>query len=270
MISTYLPSILLLSASVLSQTPTLLNFAPGALPACANLCTPLYNAQNACIPPAAPATNQQTYQGCFCQSGYLTSLYNTPTGICDQACGSADLTQIQNWYKGLCGQRAGVAPGSSTVAGSTTLATSTSTSATGVAGAHSSSTPSSVLSQSNGADSPQHDWFGTHWRWVVMLIILFLGLALIAVASVLLRRRYRRRKESQASMMNTSASVEAWYPQQRSVHDFGAGGYGMAGPHDMQREKGKGAVGLSVDEQKEQESKENRGRLKKGWLRTGR
>lgn len=143
----------------LTQATTLLNFATGALPSCANTCTALYNAQDACVPPAAPVTNQAIYQSCFCQSGYLAPLYTSPAGVCDQACGGADLTKIQSWYKGLCGQRAGgaVAP----VPSSATLSTSSSATGpkgTGVVGAKGTSSPSAVV-QSNASNAPQGDWY---------------------------------------------------------------------------------------------------------------
>lgn len=150
----------LFAPTTLTQATTLLNFATGALPSCANTCTALYNAQDACVPPAAPVTNQAIYQSCFCQSAYLAPLYTSPAGVCDQACGGADLTKIQSWYKGLCGQRAAgaVAP----VPSSATMSTSTSSSATGpkgtgVVGAKGTSSPSAVV-QSNASNAPQGDW----------------------------------------------------------------------------------------------------------------
>ncbi|MCJ1368673.1 hypothetical protein MMC16_007818 [Acarospora aff. strigata] len=272
-----------------SQTPSLLNFAPGALPACANTCTALYNAQNACIPPAAPVTNQPIYQSCFCQSGYLAGLYGSPDGVCDQACTGADRTQIQNWYKGLCGQRAGGAAAGGSSTSTRASASATTRAGTGVAGARSPSTPSGASNQSNGGGSPGQGWyvlapglivwgltffymapadivciyrFSTHWKWVVMVIVLFLGLALLALASALLRRRYKRKREARMTM-NTSAAVEAWYPQPRSVHDFGTGEQGGNG------EKGKGIVRDRAVEREELGSEEKGGRLKKAFMRSG-
>lgn len=141
---------------------TLLNFGPGALPSCANTCTALYNAQTACVPPAAPATNQASYTGCFCQSAYLAPLYRSAAGVCDQACGGADLTQIQRWYAGLCGRPAGAgvvaASGSSASAGATATTSSAGPKGTGVAGAKGTSTPSAVV-QSNAGNGSQGDWY---------------------------------------------------------------------------------------------------------------
>lgn len=103
--------------------------------------------------------------------------------------------------------------------------------------------------------------FGTHWRWVVMLIVLFVGLALLAVASTLLHQRHRRKRELRSGMAGTSAAaVEAWYPQSRSVHD-------LHPPAD--REKGKGVAGINVMERGPRGTGEKKGRLKKGWLRGG-
>lgn len=96
-----------------------------------------------------------------------------------------------------------------------------------------------------------------------MLIVLFLGLALLAVASTLLHRRHRRRKEMRAGTVATSAAAaDAWYPQSRSVHD-------LSQPAD--REKGKGVAGVNVMERVPRGTEEEKkGRLKKGWLRGGR
>lgn len=103
------------------------------------------------------------------------------------------------------------------------------------------------------------DRFGTHWRWVVMLIVLFVGLALLALASTLLHRRHRRKKEMRPNMVGTSAAaVEAWYPQSRSVHDLNA---------PVDREKGKGVAGVNATERVPRGTEEKKGRVKKGWLR---
>ena len=86
---------------------------PAALPPCAEECTILQQAQSGCVPPAAPATDQQTYESCFCQSVFLQPLFTSPNGVCDQFCTErSDLVQIQGWFTGLCQAQAGVQPSS--------------------------------------------------------------------------------------------------------------------------------------------------------------
>ena len=111
----------LLVSSVSSQ---LLNFAPGNLPACAQSCQTLQNAQTVCVPPAAPATGQLSYQSCFCQSAYLTTLRQSSAGICDTSCPNpTDATQIQKWYINLCNNGVGAAVSSSSaISGATSTA----------------------------------------------------------------------------------------------------------------------------------------------------
>lgn len=92
-----------------------------------------------------------------------------------------------------------------------------------------------------------------------MLIVLFVGLGLLALASALLHRRYRRKREMRGGMVGTSvAATEAWYPQARSVHDLNPA---------ADREKGKGVVGVNTMERVPRGVEEKKGRLTKGWLR---
>ncbi|KAL9079616.1 MAG: hypothetical protein Q9157_001501 [Trypethelium eluteriae] len=79
------------------STQQLLQYGTNQLPSCAQGCTLLNQAQSACVPPAAPVTNQAQYQSCFCQSAYLRTLYQSPNGVCDANCGQSDLVKIQQW-----------------------------------------------------------------------------------------------------------------------------------------------------------------------------
>lgn len=117
----------LLILPTLSQNTQLLDFSsPNGLPSCANQCQPLYTAQYACIPPQAPVTNEATYRSCFCQSGFLRTLYSTTRGLCDAVCPVNDLTRIRDWYLQSCGQRAVFTnPGTSTSSSSTVTASAT-------------------------------------------------------------------------------------------------------------------------------------------------
>ena len=95
-----LPLLTLLATHALAQSSGILQFGPGQLPACAQACSQLQNAQTACI--SVPSTEHS----CFCQSAYLTqqtNLFQTPDGTCVDTCTApADRQQIQTWFKGYC------------------------------------------------------------------------------------------------------------------------------------------------------------------------
>lgn len=80
------------------------NFISPTLPACAQQCQTLQQAQTICIPPAAPVTNQGIYQSCFCNSDLLKQLPAAPLAICP-TCAPADLVTLQNWFAGFCTQQ---------------------------------------------------------------------------------------------------------------------------------------------------------------------
>jgi len=97
----------------------LLVFGDNALPSCAQQCSSLSQAQAACVPPASPVTNQVNYQSCFCQSGYLAALENSPETVCGDVCSTTnELTQIATWYldsaagarEGFTGSNRGATP----------------------------------------------------------------------------------------------------------------------------------------------------------------
>ena len=97
----WLASGLFLGCVVSAQS--ILSYGDNALPACAQTCQLLQQAQAACFPPAVPTTDQATYQSCFCQSGYLATLRSSPSGTCDAVCPSpGDQRTIQTWYLSTC------------------------------------------------------------------------------------------------------------------------------------------------------------------------
>ena len=66
----------------------------------------------------------------------------------------------------------------------------------------------------------------SHWRWVLMLIILFFGFGILAWAGWYLHRRYHRLHDGDAMMTSATSArrqpdLVTWGPGQ-SVHDFGA------------------------------------------------
>ena len=267
---------------------------PATLPACAAQCTPLDQAQTGCVPPAAPVTNQATYQSCFCQSAYLSSLYASGAStLCGAACSAADMSSIQSWYQGFCPQQAAAAnggagapvvtvttsvpaapvPGTSSTPGSTSTSTSSSTSS------------NDLTSQDDTPNGKQRGWYETadfkffpcnrflvsllthcsrfsmYWRWVVMLIVLVLGLLFLTLAAVYLKRRYNRRKE--AKELGVQPDLSLWGPHGTGVHDFGevGEGYGVG----REKSRGKQGVGVTVREPEMSRSR-GAGRLKKSWL----
>lgn len=94
-----------------------------SLPACAAQCGPLYDANGACVPPAAPAADEDTYDSCFCSYDTLQPFNQGASGVCDSAC-PADpngLSGIQSWFTGFCNGRQAEAtsdPGSSATSSS--------------------------------------------------------------------------------------------------------------------------------------------------------
>ena len=88
-------SIALLLFAAVPISSQFLNYGPGQLPTCAQGCTTLQQAQDAC------KTSTQM-KSCFCQSAYLTQLYGSPSAVCQQNCQPNDLQSIQTWYTGFC------------------------------------------------------------------------------------------------------------------------------------------------------------------------
>ncbi|KAL8711674.1 MAG: hypothetical protein Q9225_007082 [Loekoesia sp. 1 TL-2023] len=102
----------------------------------------------------------------------------------------------------------------------------------------------------------------THWRWVLMLIILALGLTGLAVGGVYLRRHIHRRREAREfSVSGPRQDLESWGPGQ-SVHDFGAAGVATTGSSGQE----KGKERETVQTQEATDDRRNSRRLKKVWL----
>ncbi|KAK8049452.1 hypothetical protein PG994_011182 [Apiospora phragmitis] len=145
-----------------------------SLPSCATLCGPLYDANGACVPPAAPQADADTYDKCFCQNAKLQPFYQGSSGVCGTGVCDADpngLSGIQSWFTQFCqGKQAG----------------SQTTSAGG-----SSSTSGSKASQQGGGGS----WISTHWQWVIFIVVVVLGIAGIWTGACIWRRKYLRKKD---------------------------------------------------------------------------
>lgn len=219
-------------ATLVTVTPIVLGqqvliFGNNALPSCAQQCQLLQQAQAACVPPAAPVTQQSTYESCFCQSGYLETLTSDPQAVCGTVCQGSDLTQISTWYTSNCADGGINAVGPS----STTTTASTTTDPTNAA-----STTTSGLSNSNSgqADTTQavsqnSGWWANHWKWVMMVIIILAMLVVFAVVAVVLRRLLRRRRDRVKGGFNdgittrqiSAAPPSSSYPYPQNVYNNG-------------------------------------------------
>lgn len=134
-------SILVLLPTALAQGESLLpSSASDSFPACALNCGLLRQAQDSCVPPAAPKSDPSIYVTCFCQSDLITSLHNSPNGICDDSCNNpSDLALLQKWFNDFCSSGGSVQTSTTTTATSPSTASATSADAT-VAPASNSST----------------------------------------------------------------------------------------------------------------------------------
>lgn len=139
------------------------------LPTCAQSCTTLNQAAQACN--GVASANQNTW-ACFCQSGYLKSLYSSPSGICDAFCTDPSQNQqVMTWYQTNCGSDNGASEHADNGSGgqTTVVITSTSTSAnpaaptTATRGAASTASSGSNAQTGNRKQSEEGSWWDNHW-----------------------------------------------------------------------------------------------------------
>ncbi|KAK6208226.1 hypothetical protein LQW54_007007 [Pestalotiopsis sp. IQ-011] len=143
-----------------------------SLPSCATSCGPLYDANGACVPPAAATADAATYDKCFCSYAALQPFSSTTAGVCDSACtaDSGGLSSIQGWFTSFCADAATATSGSST----------------------STSTSSSKGSSNSGGGG---DWMSNHWKWVIMIVIVVVGIGGIWIGACIWRRKYLKKKD---------------------------------------------------------------------------
>ncbi|MCJ1251069.1 hypothetical protein MMC30_008300, partial [Trapelia coarctata] len=218
-----LSTILLLSTSLTLTVAQSGSLLPSLLPACATTCVALQQAATGCVPPAAPVTNQDTYQSCFCQSALLTSLQQNPSAnICAPQCSDADFATIDVWYRQVCPAGGGGGGGQTTMVTITTTAAGAETPNPTTVG----NDPPSSAATSGGDRSDEavlgngQAWFASHTRWVIMLIVLVVGFIALAIIGTWLHRRYRRKRE-EAENAFPRPTMQAWAPHQANVHDVG-------------------------------------------------
>ncbi|KAI0016496.1 hypothetical protein F4780DRAFT_678839 [Xylariomycetidae sp. FL0641] len=152
----------------MATTPTTTIVPFTALPSCAIQCGALYDANGACVPPVATATDEASWDSCFCAYNKLQPFSTGTAGVCDGACPGdpTGLSGIQSWFTSLCGGNKAAASASPT----------------------SSSTSSN---QSNGGG----DWLSTHWQWVIMIVVVVVGIAAIWTGACVWRRKYLKKKD---------------------------------------------------------------------------
>jgi len=160
------------------------------LPACASLCGPLFDVQGKCSPPATTAVDEN----CFCTDSRLTVFDNDGTTGVALVCGAqscntqSDMEAVKKWYDDFCAKGKVV----TTTASDGAIATQTGASKPKATGA---STPS---------------WISTHYKWVIMIVVIFFAIVGGWIGACLLRRRYLRKKEREIEMK----PPVAWGPHQ--------------------------------------------------------
>jgi len=167
------------------------------LPACASLCGPLFDVQGACTPPVT----QSVDDNCFCTDARLKAFDTLGTAGVSQVCGAAsctsqsDLSAVKSWYDNFC---------------HTSTATTTTSTSAGSTSTSTSGSSSGNSSGSSGSSSGNKSWLATHYRWVVMLVVVFFLIVAGWIGACVLRKRYIRKKEKEFEMR----PPVAWGPHQ--------------------------------------------------------
>ncbi|KAJ9488147.1 hypothetical protein VN97_g5139 [Penicillium thymicola] len=167
-------ALIALTISALAADSILPTAASSTFPQCGLTCTTLTTAQTSC-----EAADASTWTSCFCESSLLTGL-KTSGSICS-TCNAADQATLSTWYNNYCNSG-----GKDT---SNTAATTTSAAA-GATGSSSSATKN----KSGTTTDENKSWWSTHYRWVIMIIVLVIGFTAIAVLGVWLKRRYEAKR----------------------------------------------------------------------------
>lgn len=164
------------------------------LPTCATACGALYDANGGCVPPAVDATLGTTaFTSCFCANTAVTAFSSQVTGVCDDACVTDGLSSIANWFRSICS----VDSNDSNNADSN------------------KDTASSATATAKASSGGSNDWLSNHWKWVIMLVILVVGITGIWIGACIWRRRYIRKRDRQNSLgQKQSGSVRhpSWGP----------------------------------------------------------
>ncbi|KAF2740320.1 hypothetical protein EJ04DRAFT_548380 [Polyplosphaeria fusca] len=202
---------LLLAAAALATAQSVIDYSK--LPQCARGCTVLQQAESNCLPPAAPVSQQAIYQSCVCQSTLLTQLHASGSQCQQTGCSSDDAQKISQYYIALCNGPVVQPPATTTTATGTGTATTTSSTATGTANSEGAGGNKVATSQ----EKPS--WFSSHWKWVVMVIVIALAIIIFWVGGVFIRRRFNRKKDAERA--NLAARDAPYTPSSKSVQPQG-------------------------------------------------
>ncbi|TVY68632.1 hypothetical protein LSUE1_G006265 [Lachnellula suecica] len=195
-----------------------------------------------------PLRLQATSTTCFCADARLTP-FSTSTADIESICGgsctaASDLTALQTWYEGFCKST-----------GTTTTAAGGAATATGTS-AGSATTSSSGSSGVASGSGKAPTWIAAHWKWVVMLIVLFVAITLGWTLAILFRRRYLRKREKEIEMRPPVAIGPHQVQAMSGGYSYGDGVVDVAG---RKSGVGEGVTATPAD-----------GRKKGGWLRKDR
>jgi hypothetical protein len=185
------------------------------LPACAVNCGALYDANGACVPPAAPVGEASAYTACFCSHGAVAPLSTAVTGVCDNVCQPNDLSSVQGWFQGICGVQNNNNNGGGGNGGNNNGNGGDSGSGNGDSGNSNGNTGGST-GHHKGIQEPTGDWLSNHWQWVIMLVILVVGIAGIWIGACIWRRRHLKKKDRQSTLpqkQSGSVSHPSWGPE---------------------------------------------------------
>ncbi|KIH90925.1 hypothetical protein SPBR_00931 [Sporothrix brasiliensis 5110] len=201
---------------------TLVPFA--SLPTCATQCYHLYDANGACVPPAAANGDAAQYASCFCNNALISAFSTGTAGVCDSACTAAadagGLESIHNWFSSYCSvEQKNVATNTASTTSSTSTATST-------------------KSASSGNKSTNNSWIATHYQWVIFVVVMVVGITSLWIGACVWHRRYLRKKDRQYALANLRASTGAASgttglndrSMDHDLHDLDS--HGMASPTD--------------------------------------
>ncbi|KAJ5623865.1 hypothetical protein N7510_000174 [Penicillium lagena] len=166
--------------------------ASSTFPSCGLTCSTLTGAQTSC----ESNTDQSTWVSCFCASALLTGLKSS--GAVCNTCSSSDQQLLSTWYNDYCNSGGKVDDGSNGGAAAAAPTVTTSSGATATSSAAAAASPSSQATPS---------WWSTHYRWVIMVIVLIIGFSALAVGGVFLKRRYDAKRPNLYHGGNNNSSM---------------------------------------------------------------
>ncbi|KAL4884454.1 hypothetical protein BJY04DRAFT_8824 [Aspergillus karnatakaensis] len=218
--STFFYLTLAFSASILAQDVSLLpSAASDSFPACGLTCSLLAQAETSCTPPSVAVSNQQTYVSCFCQSPAIIDFQNSPDNTCLDTCAvPTDRQLLQQWYLNFCNNGGDTEDSDDTDTESDTEADveeDSTNSNTGNSNNNSNTNNDNSNTNSNSnnnndndnddsdvssaADTtaptarpadPHYSWWDSHYKWVIMVIVLAVAFTAIAILGIWLKRRH--------------------------------------------------------------------------------